>query len=148
MNEIINQLKNTSANDSVVVVQSTIAGYHIFQIRLLPGVTFPLLVNRETANTVHANALLVKTASKDKYPTSVQTFVSKQKLDVFEKEVGRCPRRLADLVAPLFEQHNIVKGRSICSGKRIFMGHELGGGQHLECLYLSQTKYCARAKQL
>lgn len=150
MNAIIAQLKKQPANDGnlVVCVPSTIAGYHKFRVRPLPGLRFPLLLNRESTNPLHSNALLVKSYPEGNYVESVRTFASENHLDLFEREIGRCPRKLADIVAALFDNNHILQGRSVCSGKRMFLGHQAGGGQHLECLYLFKTKDIDSAKQL
>ena len=91
---------------------------------------------------------MVKSGPEHMYPSSVGAFVTKEKLKLFGKEIGRCPRALADIIAPLFDQYKIVQGRSICTGKRCFLGNGPGGGMHLECMYLFQTKDKEIAEEL
>ena len=91
---------------------------------------------------------MVKSRPEHMYPSSVGAFVTKVKLKLFGKEIGRCPRPLADIIAPLFDQYKIVQGRSICTGKRCFLGNGPGGGMHLECMYLFQTKDKEIAEEL
>ena len=150
MNALVNQLKDHPPQhaDCLVAVQSSITGYHHFRVRPLTGLRFPLIITREPNNVLHANALMVKSGPADMYPGSVRQFVSKEQLDVFAKEIGRCPRALADIIAPLFDQQNIIKGRSICTGQRDFRGRGPGGGMHLECIYILQAKNNATAVKL
>ena len=150
MNIIIEQVKKNPPKDSnrVVAVESTIAGYHVFKVRPLAGMQFPLILQREKDNPVHANAVMVKSAPREKYPKTVGDSADKDGRDIFAKEIGRCPRFLADIVSPLIDSNSITEGRAVYTGVRMFMGRNAGGGQHLQCLYLFKAKDVNAANQL
>ena len=142
MNVLIEQIKNHPSRDghTIVAVQSTIAGHHVFRRRPLSGLRFPLILKRESNNPVHSNAIMVESGCEDSYTTTVRSIVNDNGLDLFEKQIGRCPRKLADILAPLFDKTVILQGRGVCSGVRKFLGHDEGGGQHLECIYMLKSK--------
>ena len=147
METLIQQIKrNPPSCGTVVVLKSTVAGQHIFKKKPIAGMLFPLKMTREKNNRFHANAFIIESGAASSYKEEIRARGEEQKL--FGEKFGRCPRALADMLAPLFESGDIKQGRVICTGKRLCYGNVVGGGKHLKCLYMIKCKVIDIASSL
>ena len=112
----------------------------------IPGMIFPLKMSRERNNRIHSNAFIVESVPAKIYKEEIRARGEEQ--DLFGKTFGRCPRALADILAPLFDNGDIRQGRVVCTGKRLCYGNITGGGKHLECLYMITPKDTEAASKL
>ena len=136
---ILKKIFNDAPNDgNYIAICSTIAGYHEFLVRQLSGSRFPLGLRLEKTNVYHSNAILVLSATSDKYSPSVVEQCKGR--DIFNKKTGRVPRQLADILAPQLESGKLIKGLAFYTDKIINKGQQSGGGPHLCCIYLLKMR--------
>ena len=147
MQQLIEQLKRNPPSDGTVVMfKSTVAGHHVFNKKPIPGMIFPLKMTRERNNHIHPNAFLIESGPANLYKKEIHARGEEQ--DLFGQKFGRCPRALADILAPLFDNGDIKQGRVVCTGKRLCYGNVVGGGKHLECIYMMKSKDTEAASRL
>ena len=144
---IMNKLKsNSPAEGAYIAFPSTIAGYHHFKIKPIPGLIFPMTLHREPSNSHHINAIMVTSNVKSKFPDQVIKLADGR--SVFDKQVGRVPREIADIIAPFLDNGEIIKGLAFYTGKIIQKGNQEGGGPHLTCVYFLKVKSANEATAL
>ena len=104
---ILKKIFNDAPKDgNYIAICSTIAGYHEFLVRPLAGSRFHLGLRLEKTNVYHNNAILVLSATSDKYSPSVVEQCKGR--DIFNKKTGRVPRQLADILAPQLESGKLI----------------------------------------
>ena len=93
---ILDKLKSSTPKEGIyIALSSSIAGYHVFNVRPIPGLVFPMTLHREKNNAVHNNAIIVKKSAKSKLSENVIKLANGR--DVFDKDVGHVPREISDI---------------------------------------------------
>ena len=79
------------------------------------GHVSPWVFDQKKTNAHRNNAILVLSATSDKYSPSVVEQCKGR--DIFNKKTGRVPRQLADILAPQLESGKLIKGLAFYTDK-------------------------------
>ena len=126
--------QDLKGDGNYIAFSSTLAGYHKFKVRPIAGPQFPMVMMRESSNIRHGNAITINSFDSSKY--SERAVQQADGREIFGKIIGRVPKKLADILAPLMDKNLLLKGLAFFTGKVIQKGKQEGGGPHLCCIYL------------